>query len=141
MGENKVVKLSDLVGLHVLSGCAGGLLRADLDAERYEDAETFTFVLDGVTYQAIQDPSDGYRSSMRDIRIIEAEVGNRFEGVRVFGHMSEEGHGSAHNVLNLRDVSTGKIVLSVGTANTDDYYPYFVAEFTPENMAPNSRRG
>ena len=39
--------------------------------------------------------------------------------------------------LELLDCKTGKTVLEVGTENTDDYYPCFVANWSPENMACN----
>lgn len=29
------------------------------------------------------------------------------------------------------------MILEVGTANTDDYYPYYVANWNPENMHIN----
>lgn len=35
---------------------------------------------------------------------------------------------------------TDKPVLVVGTSNTDDYYPSFVASFQPQNMSLNSER-
>lgn len=35
---------------------------------------------------------------------------------------------------------TDKPVLTVGTSNTDDYYPSFVAHFEPENMSVNSEQ-
>lgn len=30
-------------------------------------------------------------------------------------------------------------MIEVGTENTDDYYPYFVAAFHPEAMTPNAK--
>lgn len=42
------------------------------------------------------------------------------------------------DVLELLDVANGKLILEVGTSNVDDYYPGFVATWTPENMAVNS---
>lgn len=59
--------LSDLIGKHHLSGVDFGTIPADLDRYIYEDSETMTFVLDGRAYCIVEDPSDGYRSSMRDI--------------------------------------------------------------------------
>ena len=42
------------------------------------------------------------------------------------------------DILELVDVKTEKVVLRVGTANCNDYYPYFVAEFDPTAMAANA---
>jgi len=35
----------------------------------------------------------------------------------------------ANDVLDLINTQTGKIILSVGTKNVADYYPYFLAEW------------
>jgi hypothetical protein len=40
-------------------------------------------------------------------------------------------------VLELRDVSTGEVVLAVGTDTSCNYYPYFVGRFDPTAMACN----
>ena len=36
-----------------------------------------------------------------------------------------------------QNCSDGKLVLAVGTRDTDDYYPWFEAVFHPDNMACN----
>jgi hypothetical protein len=41
---------------------------------------------------------------------------------------------SNNDILHLRSAKTGKLILSVGTSNTDDYYPSFVSDFVPETM-------
>lgn len=33
----------------------------------------------------------------------------------------------------------GQIVLTLGTENTDDYYPSFVCDWQPENLADNAK--
>jgi hypothetical protein len=43
-----------------------------------------------------------------------------------------------NDVLLLVDAKTGKSVVEVGTANTDDYYPYCVQRFDPAAMAVNN---
>jgi len=42
-----------------------------------------------------------------------------------------------NNVLDFVDATNGKIVLSIGTADIDDYYPGFVGDWTPENLSIN----
>lgn len=136
------MELKDLIGLHELSGVDTGVVPADKDVYPYEDSETFSFVLDGKTYTAVQDPSDGYRSSMADIAE-GGEVKNTFAPQKVMATMLEATPGdyeTEHDVLTLTDVVTGKEVLRVGTGNTDDYYPYWVAWFGPEGMACNSQQ-
>lgn len=131
--------LEDLIGEHVLSGVEFGTLPKDKEADRYEDANTMTFILDGHAYCVVESPDDGYRSSMRDIFEVSIEsVKNTFKPVRVLARYREKGqYGATDDILELIDVVTTKVVLEAGTENSNDYYPSYVANFTPENMAPN----
>ena len=132
------MELKDLVGLHKLSG-------VDMDSSKviepygseYEDCEVVRFVLDGRTYTVIEDPNDGYRSSMKDIAVSTDPVSNSFPPVSVFALMRRDGSCEKHEVLEMYDVVTTGLVLAVGTGNTDDYYPYFVGEFNPKEMVTN----
>ena len=132
------MELKDLVGLHKLSG-------VDMNSEMvkrewgddFEDCQVINFVLDRKTYTAIEDPSDGYRSSMREIKQSKVVVKNTFAPVHVMGIMRGKSDYNENDVVDFYDTKNGKVILSVGTENTNDYYPCFVAEFTPENMAIN----
>ncbi len=132
------MELKDLVGEHVLDA-------VDFETEKVgdkgyeEDSEVMRFRLDGVVYVAQEDPSDGYRSSMRDLLVVpDARMTNVFKSIRVVGsHRNSGEYGGEDDVLELRDLVTGEIVLEVGTHNTDDYYPSFVANFNPKNMKIN----
>jgi hypothetical protein len=128
--------LEDLVGEHELTGVEFGTLpKGEYD---YEDANTMTFVLDGHAYCVVESPDDGYRSSMRDIFEVPIEsVKNTFAPVRVLARYKERGTYSECDILELIDIVTAKVVLEAGTDNSDDYYPSYVANFTPENMASN----
>ena len=128
------MELEDLVGMHELSGVDRGSTKGGYCDE---DCETIAFVLDGITYIAQEDPSDGYRSAMKEITVSSLEIKNRFNPQRVLCRMKDESQCESYDVLEIIDIETGKVVLSVGTGNNDDYYPYWVAEFTPENMACN----
>jgi hypothetical protein len=144
MSETKLqtVEFSALLGEHVLTGVSRETLKLPSyeGSERLEDSAALNFELDGVVYSAVEDPEDGYRSSMRHFVVGSAEVA-RFAPHRVTGSMraddTEYGHQS-NDVLELRDVVTGKVVLAVGTDNYDDYYPSFVADWNPENLAANA---
>ena len=133
------MELKDLVGKHLLDA-------VDFDNEqiknwaRYEDCQVMRFRLDGKVYSAIEDPDDGYRSSMRELVVSEPPMKNTFKPVGVVGRhrTAQTGCYRASDVLELIDIETGKIVLIVGTENTDGYYPYYVASFHPENMATNA---
>lgn len=130
------MELKDLVGLHKLSG-------VDMSNEKikeewgdsFEDCQVINFILDRKTYTAIEDPSDGYRSSMREIKESKVVITNKFAPVKVMGVMRQD---KSDDVIDFFDVKTGKVVLSVGTEDLDDYYPGFVAFFNPENMAINT---
>jgi hypothetical protein len=133
------MELQDLVGERVLTGVDFGTLPADREGGRWEDASSITFVLDGHAYCAIEDPSDGYRSCMQSLDEVPVEsVKNVFAPCRVLGRYRTKGtYGSTDDVLELIDLVTAKVVLEVGTDNSDDYYPSFVSNFSPEHMAIN----
>ena len=136
------MELKDLVGLHKLSGVDMNDDKVKAEwGDYFEDCQVINFVLDRKTYTAIEDPSDGYRSSMREVKLSKVVIKNVFKPIRVFGVMRGEQNYNKNDVIDFYDAKTGKIVLSVGTADIDDYYPYFVAEFTPENMILNAERG
>jgi hypothetical protein len=130
------MKLDDLVGRHTLSG-------VDFESETVYDRNDLDsmvchFVLDGIVYAAIEDPSDGYRSAMQDLIISKKKAKNKFKPIKVFAHMAHGKYSQDDKyILELYDEKTGKLVMEVGTDSSDAYYPSFVANFSPENMACN----
>lgn len=121
------MRLSDLVGEHVLTG-------VDLLASE-DDANGIAFVLDERAYLVAEDPIDGYRSAAGDIvEVAAATIKNTFAPVRVLARLTDD-------ILELIDLVTGKTVLEVGTNDEDHYYPCYVANFMPENMAINVGHG
>lgn len=134
----KTVELKDLVGECVLTGVdreTASLPREYCEGE-FEDCETIRFCINGTVYCAIEDPSDGYRSSMRKLIVSDTPIRNSFAPVRVLGHMKPNGYRD-NDTIQFRDLASGDVVLEVGTNNSDDYYPSFVSEFNPQNMAIN----
>lgn len=130
-----------LVGEHVLDGVDTYVERVKKTWSDYEeDANVIRFRLDGTVYVAFEDPSDGYRSSMEKLIVSpSSEMTNVFPAIRVLARMKERGpYGAEHDTLQLLDMATGKVVMEVGTDNSDDYYPSFVSSFFPENMATNA---
>jgi hypothetical protein len=132
------MELKELVGLHKLTGVDMDSVSVNTWGSKFEDCQVINFILDGRTYTATEEPDDGYRSNMRDIVPSDYKVKNKFKPCKVLGKMREDNKYFTNEILDLIDVKTGKVVLSVGTENTDDYYPCWVAEFTPENMAINT---
>lgn len=128
----------DLVGLRYLSGVD----YSEQNVHKYgvdEIAQVIKFKLDDATYMAVEDPNDGYRSSMDKLILCDDDIKNRFTPVHVFGvYKNQDGYDAA-DVIQFYDVKTNKIVLEVGTNHSDDYYPSFVSAFYPENMIVNAK--
>jgi hypothetical protein len=138
------MKLEDLIGRHKLDA-------VDFSRESNstynefsidEDCQVCRFRLDGVVYVAAEDPYDGYRSAMRELHIDEhAIMKNVFQPIDVLvTHINAISIDTAADILRINKLCTmphsikGGIILEVGTGNTEDYYPYFVARFNPENI-------
>lgn len=127
------ITLESLVGKHTLSGV--DMFDVPPGKDDYESANAIRFTLDGVTYVAVEDPDDGYRSMLDRVELSDTPTTNAFPGCLVLASMDAD---TNNDTLELRDVKNGKVVLRVGTDQAHDYYPWFVAEWTPENMAQNA---
>ncbi len=136
---NKLVDLDSLLGGHMLD--AVDMFTESVKesyGDYFKDCEHIRFRLNGTIYTAIEDPSDGYRSCMESLIVTpDVEMKNVFPAIQVVGHKKANGYGT-NDTLELIDAVTGKVVLEVGTDNSDDYYPSFVAAFFPQNMATNA---
>src|SRR3990167_2940722 len=107
----------------------------------FQDCQCINFVLDGKTYTAIEDPQDGYRSSLDKIIVSDHKVENVFTPVEVVvSHIKDKGNKYNTNncwILRFTDTTNGKVVLEVGTDDTDDYYPTFVSDWMPASLSIN----
>jgi hypothetical protein len=136
----EMVELKDLTGKHILSGIEIGKVVREAWYGGTEEPNCVKFTLDGVTYMAVEDPSDGYRSYMEDLVVVEEPCKIRLPDVEVICHMKEDDRYERNDVLVFVDALNGKTILELGTANYDDYYPYCVMEYIPENMNCNATR-
>lgn len=138
--SERSVEFSELVGKHMLSGVdrLSGDLPSQWSTSGSYYGESISFTLDGITYTAREDDSDGYRSSMRDLLVTQGPVQNRFEPEEVVGVLRDRCDYGSADVLQFVSTATGKVVLEVGTDNNDDYYPSFVAAWSPENLKANA---
>lgn len=135
------IEMKSLAGKHLLSGVD----EENRKIEHYgglEDCQCINFVLDGVTYTAIEDSSDGYRSTLDGIMVSQEKVKNDFLPVEVLVVYREKGDSewSTNNdceILDFFDTKNGKKIMEIGTDNSDDYYPSFVANWQPENLSIN----
>lgn len=132
------ISFNSLIGEHLLTGVDFDNEKIKSYGDYYDDCQVMNFTLDEVTYTACEDPDDGYRSSMRYFHKSNKSTKNVFQPVKVLARIRTIGDCGDDDVLELIDVITGKLVLEVGTRDTDDYYPMFVAHFLPENMACNN---
>jgi len=129
------MELKDLVGEKMFSGIDFNTERLANDDEfEAEDCECVNFILDGITYTAIEDPEDGYRSMMKELKQGLGNIKNTFKPVRVLARMKEDNNYDCNEILQLINLKNGKTVFEVGTGNTWDYYPFWVATFFPENL-------
>lgn len=127
------MKLKDFVGFHILNGVRRGRL---CDGE---ETNFIAFRLDGVTFLAVEDPDDGYRSYCKELVIdnnIEVTI---IPNTEVLCVMMPDSYYVRNDVLLMIDTKTRSCVLEVGTRDTEDYYPYCVMSWHPENLYINRR--
>lgn len=131
------MQLKDLVGKHIFQGIEVGKAKpVQEDWSHLQEVNYIAFRLDGVTYRAYENECDGYRSYCEDLEIVEDIPKTKLPDIEVLC-VYDDGF---NDVIHLLDVVTGKTVLSVGTNDYDDYYPYCVMEYYPENLACNIGR-
>lgn len=127
----RTYSLKELEGKHILSGieqCVGD----------YINGGYVKFTLDGITYKAVEDPEDGYRSCMNDLEIVTHSCKFPLPDIEVICHYSKGDHGN-DDILEFIDVNNRKTFLRIGTENYNDYYPYCVMEYIPANLSCNER--
>lgn len=135
--EKANVELDSLIGLHELDAVDMDSAEVKKWSDEYQSAEVIRFRLDGTVYMAVEDPNDGYRSSMEKLFVSDEPMKNVFPACRVLARKKGRSDYHENDTLEFIDTVTGKVVLEVGTDNHDDYYPNWVASFTPEHMASN----
>jgi hypothetical protein len=128
--KKKTVTIQDLVGVHTFTGFSTESVTTPDHYSR--DANVAIFVLDDVTYRALEDPDDGYRSYMDEITITNEKCTNMIPVHFVKGNLDEDS-----DIINFVDIVTKEIVLSIGTDHSDNYYPSCVSDFFPKNLAIN----
>ena len=126
------MELKELVGQHKLDCAARTDVRHPFDADR----EGIAFSLDDKVYMVFEDNNDGYRSCAAPVLVAsgyafefwDPEYINRPVTVR---HVTHGEYSGENDVIEMIDNETGRLWMRVGTANIDDYYPWFVAEWRP----------
>jgi hypothetical protein len=135
------IDMQSLVGKRLLSGVDESEISVKQYGDRFENCQCINFILDGVTYTAIENPDDGYRSSMDKIIVSGTKVTNTFAPIEVLVSYRDKTEGSYKGnceILDFADTKNGKRVMEIGTDDSDDYYPSFVANWSPENLSINA---
>lgn len=95
------------------------------------------FKLDDEIYEAIENPDDGYRSMLEEIKPISEEEAeqnliffqNPVDTVKIVDISDTSFTG-----YELVSTDDGHVWLRVGTDSVDDYYPCCIIEYTPREM-------
>lgn len=98
------------------------------------DSSAIAILMDGRTFLFLEDDDDGYRSRLGCVMVAEgaqSDNGTRINRDVLVSKRAEtvSPHAAKHDVYEFRDAITGKLGLSVGTIDIDDYYPSFVVEY------------
>lgn len=138
--------LSDLVGVHTMTGIETGTVKRENWWLGEDNCNYVKFRLDGVTYMAVEDPDDGYRSLCRELEVVDEECKTRLPDILVECKMRDDFHddvwGTEENdILEFYDTVNKQMFMAVGTGNTNDYYPYFAFEYMPEELSCNATKG
>lgn len=132
---DREVDFSELAGDHMLSGVDS----AEIPDGYGEAADCINFVIDGKTYSALEDLSDGYRSYLRYLVHTETiAVINVFPPIAVRIEAADDGGSWAG--LRFFDAANGEEVLTIGTCDADDYYPSCIMAWHPELLHVNEAR-
>lgn len=90
--------------------------------------ESNQFQLGSVVFEVIEDESDGYRSSMQEVKIVTTQAPCKvLLAVVTIGRTNPDNE----DIYTLID-DTGHEWLRFGTVNTDDYYPSFHFNWQPK---------
>lgn len=119
MSKNQEVKLIDFDKL------------CGLEASLYYNNEYNTFQLGDIKFEVIEDENDGYRSSMKEVRVVDENsprIPGNFLAVVNITKISE----GSFDGYGLEDKNENHMWLRFGTDDYDDYYPIFVFDFFPK---------
>lgn len=147
----KEAQFEDLVGVHTLDG-ADYVSEETLELLKtmnpdFEDASMLLFRLDGIVYLAVEDPEDGYRSTLGHIyNMGPGSMTNVFPPVRVrvdyvTEHIQSHGGKEECEVLRFMELlpgdDLGDVIMEVGTEDSNDYYPSCVMYFDASRLSYN----
>jgi len=138
--------LEAMCGLRLLDGRAEFVTSAGPDDHSGGDhIRVFVLRLDGAMYWFQEDPQDGYRSSLGIIKRIDVNdlpPGSfiSFPPITVECRIQTKPEIGSYREDDYRfygvNEQTGLVIFEVGTENYHDWYPMFVALWTPDGYHP-----
>lgn len=132
--EDREITLKSLAGSHIFTGVERGFLKVDKQFSWDQDRNTIRFELDGQVYEAVENPSDGYRSYMDKLVLSNKSIHNRIPETQVVCVYRDD---SDDDLLDFIDCKNGKVFLTIGTKHVNGYYPVYVFEYNPELLSIN----
>ena len=126
------MKLKELVGNKEFYG-----IDFSQEDANYGTINTVLLGLGNQVYKISDDPDDGYRSFMdEDIEVLQNyTIQNTFPPMKVTIQWVKEK--DSFTGIHILDAFSRQPVLILGTDHSDNYYPYAVSEYTPENLSYN----
>lgn len=103
-----------------------------LNAVQYGENGNGIFSLDGASYEVVEDPDDGYRSYLDEIKVIEPV--REMYSIPVFVVPIEDPDKVG---IVFVDKRSEKPILTFGTDYYESYYPCYFFDYTPQNIAEN----
>lgn len=100
-------------------------------ASLYYNNKSNQFQLGSVIFEVVEDEEDGYRSSMREVLILNQNA-PRNPGEYLAGVKIESGDFGDFVGFQIVDEVDNHVWLQFGTDHSDSYYPFFVFSFTPK---------
>lgn len=132
MGSKREWKdsMEDLAGKHVFSGIETGVTARD-SFGGVQDSGYVKFTLDGINYVCYEDPDDGWRSYMGELSVSDVPCKYKIPDTECVCNIISD---RFRLVVEFVDLKNDKVFLRIGTEDWDDWYPYCVMEYTPENL-------
>jgi len=102
-----------------------------LQASLFYSNQLNLFQLGDVLFEVVEDENDGYRSSMKEVKIL-SQTKERKPSEYLAGIIIEVWDTDPYEGFQITDMSDGHIWLQFGTSYSDSYYPYFCFTFFPK---------
>jgi hypothetical protein len=139
------ITLKDLVGEHMLSGFDISKKTIKDTRDKTVEVNVVRFILDGITYEAVENPDDGQRSFLGELEITEEKVSNTFPPQKVICQMKPSildafSIQACYDILEITDAVTNKVVAEIGTDMSMLYYPVCITYWNPKNLAINQNK-